>query len=50
MGNNDKYLRRTMYLRVEIYLPIKYPINAVVKVCHKPLYAKIGIWTCAAEI
>ena len=36
-------LRRQMYLRVGIYLPYKYPINAIVNMCHKLLYARIGV-------
>ena len=35
--------RNHMYLRIGIYLPYKYPINAMVNMCHKLLYAKIGI-------
>ena len=32
--------RLHMYLRVRIYLPYKHPINAIVNICHKLLYAK----------
>ena len=35
--------RWTMYLRIGIYLPYKNPINAIVKMRHKLLYAKIEI-------
>ena len=35
--------RHHMYLRVGIYLPYKYPINAIVNMCHKLLYTNIGI-------
>ena len=34
--------RRHMYLRVGIYVPYKYPINAILNMCDKLLYAKIG--------
>ena len=33
-------LRSTMYLRVVLYI---YPINYVVKMCHKLLYEEIGV-------
>ena len=33
----------TMYLRIVIYLPYKYPIKTIVKMCHNLLYAKIGV-------
>ena len=32
--------QRTMYLSVGLYI---YPINSIVKMCHKPLYEKIGV-------
>ena len=32
--------RSTMYIRVRLYI---YPIKTMVKMCHKLLYAKIGI-------
>ena len=33
-----------MYLRVGIYLPYKYHINAIVNICNKLLYAKISVF------
>ena len=38
------WLRRYMYLCAGIYLPYKYPINSLVNMCHKLLYAKIGVF------
>ena len=35
--------RSLMYLHVGIYLPYKHPINAILIMCHKLLYAKIGV-------
>ena len=32
-----------MYLSDWIYLPYKYPINTILIMCHKLLYAKIGV-------
>ena len=37
------WTRRHMYIRVGIYLPYKYPINAIVNMCHKLLYEKVGV-------
>ena len=34
---------RHMYLRIGIYLPYKYPTNSIVNMCHKRMYAKIGV-------
>ena len=34
---------RPMYIRVWIYLPYKYPIHIILNMCHKLLYAKIGV-------
>ena len=45
----DLWSRCHVYLRVGIYLPHKYPINSIVNMCHKLLYAKIGVWDYAAE-
>ena len=36
-------LWRPMYLRVGVYLIYRYPMNDIVNMCHKLLYAKIGI-------
>ena len=41
--------RRHMYLRIEIYLPYKYPINTIVNMCHKLWYTKMLFWTYATE-
>ena len=37
------WLRRLLYLCVGLYLPYKYPINAMVNICHKLLYTKLGV-------
>ena len=34
---------RNMYLRIGIYLPYRYPIDSIVNMCHKLMYAKIGV-------
>ena len=41
--------RQHVYLRVGIYIPYKYPINAVVNMCHKLMYTKLVFWTYAAK-